>query len=346
MSKGKKTAIIVSIACLILVGIVAILFCVQKWGDVPDDGNPDSSDKPTPEPEITREISLNSGVKSEYYLGEEINVNDMSILLVTTIDGKSENEIVNCSYSFIKGYPEVPLPNTNELGMHSFTLNYLGAECLVTYNVVEYNEEHVLELVNRNIYFENNSMFVLLDRDVKGDAKEYVTDIYKKLIYDDVTGSGPLSYLKNIENAIKISNDSSSLSIFNHRTDTSKTANINKTDNMYNGVIWVVDNEQDVEVSFELVYYAQTKGIKLILTAKEKTYTILLNSTETTFNMAISGISEYDILLNYGIEKMYLTTTSEGENSNLYSQDYSSTFASVGTQVLEYNVNTESYNFN
>lgn len=346
MSKGKKIAIIVSIVCLILVGVVAILFYLPKWGDVPDDGNPDSGVKPTPEPEITRVISLNGGVKSEYYLGEEIDVNNISILLITTIDGESENEIINCDYSFIKGYPDVTLPNTNELGIHSFTLNYLGVECLVTYNVVEYNEEHVLELVNRNICFENNSMFVLLDRDVKGEAKEYVTDIYKKLIYDDVTGGGPLSYLKNIENAIKISNDSSSLSVFNHRTDTSKTAYINKTDNMYNGVIWVVDNEQDVEVSFGLTYYSETKGIKLILTAKGKTYTILLNSTETTFNMVISGISNSDILLNYGIEKMYLTTTNEGENSSLYSQNYSSTFASVGEKVLEYDINTESYNFN
>lgn len=348
MTKKNKLILIISICVVIVIaGVATTLWLIlrDRWQDA---GNNDYTPPPPtpPEPVITYDIILGDGVKDEYYLNEPFDINNVRIYYRVFKDGALESSsVVRCSESFIKGYPEVPAPDTDTLGTQSFTLTYLSLECNVSFDVVEYSEEHVLSLLNENIAMGNESLFVLLKRDLKDEALNYVDSIYDKVIQSD-TSAKVLSYLSNVENILTFYNDASEISVFNHPTDTSKVASIEKVGNIYNGTFWVTRLNGVAEVVFELEYYTNTKGLRIEMSVDGVSYSIYVNSTETTYNMVISGAHDEDIILNYGSEYIYLSTCDIGTYDTLYTETYSATFGSIGNKVLSYNISDKTYELN
>lgn len=347
MTKKNKLILIISICAFVVIAVATILVVAltnrDKWKDV---GDKDYTPPPPPPhvPVVTYDITIDRGLKDEYYINQEFDINDVYILYRTFVDGVlDEVESVRCSPAFVKGYPDTPVPDTDTIGYQYFTLNYLGIEYNTGFNVVEYDVKHALQFINSNAYWDNYSMFVLLERDTNGLERDYVDSMREKLA-DTGSTRGPLVFMQNIEGVIKFGPEISTSGMMGNPDNPSETASLIKNGNLYNGTIWVTDATTVYKVVFEVEYYPATKGVRIDMTINDTTdYGVYISSTEHTYNMVISGVMAEDVIMTYGLEKMYLSTCDAGLYRTIYGRQYDETFGSTGNTVLEYNIDTTEY---
>ena len=155
---------------------------------------------------------------------------------------------------------------------------------------------------------------------------------------------GPLVFMRNIENALKYGSQISDSGLMGNPNNPSETASLIKNGNLYNGTMWVNDSTTVYKVVFEMEYYPTTKGLRIDMTINDTVeYGIYVSSTEHTYNMVISGVMAEDVIMTYGLDKMYLSTCDAGLHRTIYGRQYDETFGSTGNTVLEYDINTCEY---
>ena len=354
MTKKNKLILIILICIVAVIAISATIVIIvlnnrdNKWKDVGNkDYTPPSENTPY-EPIISYDIVVDRGLEEEYYLNQEFDINKVYIYYRKIVDGRVEwAESVRCAPAFIKGYPETPIPNTDTLGTKSFTLTYLGLDCDVSFNVVEYNEMYAMKFINSNTYLENDSLFGVLGAYISsGDARTYMDNI-KGVIADSVTHIGPLVFMRNIQDFIEMNRGGESGSenngLWGNPNNPNETASLSKVGNLYIGTIWVITEHETYKLEFELEYYPIAKGLRIDMTVNGTDYGVYISSTENTYNLVISGTMTDDVIMTYGAEKIYLSTCDAGLYRTIYNNAYDETFGSTGNAVLEFDRDTFEY---
>ena len=345
MTKKNKLILIISICVAIVLAATAIILVVvlnnrDKWKDT---GSIEYSPPPTPPhvPVVTYDIIVNSGINEEYYLNQEFDINNVYIYYRTWVDGQLEEvENVRCSESFIKDDPDNPVPDTDTLGKCEFALTYLGLECTAYFNVVEYSEKHALSFINPNTYRDNYSTFVLLES--ADTARDYVDGIRAKLVEENNV-LGPLVFMNNIEGFLKVGFDSNYAELCGNPNNPNEKASLTKSANVYNGTMWYTNNAEIYKIVIELEFYPSTIGLRIDMNVNGVEYGIYISSTESTYNMVITGAMTEDVIMTYGADVIYLSTCDAGLYNDIYNDSYDETFGSVGNEVLEYNRTTREY---
>lgn len=347
MTKKNKWILISSILVFVVIAVTAILIVLLnnndgKWTPAGEKEYTPPSDPPHI-PVITHDIIVGKGLKSEYYLNETFDISDIYIHFRTFVDGALDDaKSVMCTPLFVKGYPEVELPDTDTLGEQRFTLTYLSYDCEVSFDVVPYNEKYALRFINENVYMGNDSLFVKVSNS-QGQAKTFVDDIYSKVVQ---SGSfiGPLVYLRNVDDFINIFSSGAELDgVYGNPDNTNESATFTHVGNQYNGTMWVTTEGGVNKIVFELEYYPDTKGIRLEMDVNDVDYGIYISSTETSYNMVVSGADTKDIVMTYNADKLYLATADANSYTNIFANEYSDTFGSMEDTVLEYNMETNEY---
>lgn len=354
MTKRNKLILISSIVAVVVVVLTTILVLwlnKDNWSPVTPSTDTEQGDNtvtPTPEDVVTYDMRLLYGLKEEYYVGEELDVEDIAFNYNTYVNGAITSSVkVDCTTGNIKrDFYDDKLPDTNTVGTHSFTIAYLQAELVCFYNVVEYAEKHHVGILADNIYISNNSVLsTLYNANITGNADTFVNETYNKLLGSNNGLAGPLRYLNHIDNLLDNCNIVGGIDNYNHPTNANLVAYINNTSGTLTGKFYVTEQNETQEISFELNFYKQNKGFKLIINAHGNTYTILSNSSDTITNMVVKGVDVNDVAISFTPTTYYLALVTANQNDELYANIASSTFANSGIKHIAWNIQNKTYTY-
>lgn len=348
LSKKQKILIFVLLGLMVCLIVGVGIFLYHKYNQTPLSPNDNNEETNTDENKTVVEFYVVTPIKDEYYLNEYFNINDIEVFVKFRTNEGFVTNTFNLTTDFIKGYPNIEVPNTSTLGPHSFTIIYLDGEINISYNVVEFNEKHCLfEMLNK-CYIDQDSMFSKISVNNKVNSNlqlsNYIGNIYDNIVQENGQFK-TLSYANIIYNGLKTFDIDSSLSSFcNPNSDI--LPSITKNNNQVVGKLWWLFNDEYKLIEFSLDYNNINNGIYLNITVDGKTTSIISNYLDDCFNMVITNEDEYDILINYSSNHYYIAKDNKNLNNDLNTKNYSETFASLGIDVFEYDVLNNVVKFN
>ena len=349
----KKTKLILT-SIIVAVVVVAVAIMLVWWftkdNEKPVEQLPvtnQNAPENNTEDVVVYDLDVLYGLKDEYYQGETLDITTIKYRYSKYVNNRLEYyEDRFCTEASIKREYYESLPNTKNLGEHTFVIVYLNTETTCTYNVVEYAEKHHIGIMASDLYVNGFSpLSTLINAQIEGAAGDFVEDTYFKLLGQNDGYGGPLRYLNHIDNVLDNCDNPNMLTGYDHPTNSDLKAFANKSNDKYVGKFYVEEMGDVQEIAFELYFYKENKGVKLVINAHGNTYTILSNSTDNMINVAVIGAGENDILINTNEDKHCLAVVTAGQNNEIYTEDSSLTFANDGLNYIVWDIETETYVF-
>lgn len=298
---------------------------------------------------IVQEMHVVSNLKDEYYLNEDFDITDIEIFVKYKTQEGFVSKYLKLTSDFIDGYPEeTELPNTSTLGEHSFTIIYLDGAVGVSYKVVEFSARHCLNEMLNLSFINQDSMFSKVNSNNKiyedTNANNFVDKIYSNVI-DNNGEYRTLSYANIVYNGLYSYFVRGNLNLFRN-TNSSIEPIITENGNILSGKLWTDYDSSYHLVEFELTFDKTNNGLILNITTNGKTTKIIGNYSNKNFNMAIVGELENDVLINYSSNRYYIAEVATGNNDDLNTKTFDSSFASSGINVLECDLQNDTIKFN